>query len=74
VTHTHDLTEAAEIIARSFPEVPERLRAQHTAGPDGRCVGCQWINQPQPKWPCGPRALADLAWAIQHRSERPSRR
>lgn len=63
----NDLTEAAEIIARSFPEVPERLRAAHTAGPDGRCVGCQWINQPQPKWPCGPRALADLAWTIQRR-------
>jgi hypothetical protein len=66
-SNPYDLTEAAEIIARSFPELPERLRALHVPDRDGRCRCCHWVNQPRPKWPCGPRALADLAWALRNR-------
>ena len=35
-----------------------RLVADHTAGPDGRCVACHSTNTPPPVWPCGLRNLA----------------
>jgi hypothetical protein len=55
------LVETAATLAECFPELVERLRAQHIPGPDGRCTGCVSGGSLAPRWPCGPRALADLA-------------
>jgi hypothetical protein len=55
------LAETAAALAECFPELVERLRAQHVPGPDGRCAGCVSGGSLAPRWPCGPRALADLA-------------
>ncbi|MGI5125608.1 hypothetical protein ACQEVB_02220 [Pseudonocardia sp. CA-107938] len=41
---------AAEL-ARA-PKLCERLRAEHVAGPDGRCVGCRSAVRIAPRWPC----------------------
>jgi hypothetical protein len=64
------LTETAATLAECFPELVERLQAQHVPGPDGRCAGCISGGSLAPRWPCGPRALADLA----SRSAKPSSR
>jgi hypothetical protein len=65
---THDpenaLQEAAVVIARYFPEIPERLIAAHVPGPDGRCLGCPWHDVPRPYSPCGLRVIGELAMDI----------
>lgn len=47
-------------IAR-MPGVVERLRADHVAGPDGRCLGCPSALTIAPLWPCRLRLLVDRA-------------
>jgi hypothetical protein len=67
------LVETAAALAECFPELIERLRAQHVPGPDGRCAGCISGGSLPPRWPCGPRALADLASSSAKPSGRSSR-
>lgn len=51
------LAAAAREIAR-MPQVAERLRETHVAGPDGRCLGCPSATSVAPIWPCTLRLLA----------------
>jgi hypothetical protein len=66
-TFEHDLTEAASILARHFPEVAPRLLADHVPDARGRCRGCPSNNHPAPKSPCGLRVLAQLTLALRRR-------
>jgi len=62
------LLDAAATLARCFPDLGERLRAAHVPGPDGRCLGCVSGGSLAPRWPCGPRSLADLAARVRDAS------
>jgi hypothetical protein len=53
--------ELAHLLAYSDAIVVERLRAEHTAGPDGRCRACRSVRAVSPLWPCTLRGLADRA-------------
>lgn len=59
---------AAEIIADS-PEWWTRLRAAHPRGPDGTCLGCRSETGWTPRWPCGPRMIADRAKLLHERRQ-----
>ncbi|MDQ2708528.1 MAG: hypothetical protein M3Z25_13210 [Actinomycetota bacterium] len=45
----------------AWPEVLVRLREQHRAGPDGRCLGCTSQVHSAPRWPCALATIAAMA-------------
>jgi hypothetical protein len=51
---------AAEVIA-TWPDVWQQLIEEHVAGPHGTCLACPVGPYGGNKWPCGLRALGELA-------------
>jgi hypothetical protein len=50
----------AEIIA-GWPTLRLALLAEHVRRPDGSCLACSSGSRRSTPWPCGLRALAELA-------------